>query len=188
MSDAIEIYKGDHAAFDPIGAMRFRAKAMFAKSITRDEFTSMQAQLTRIEEKLSDIKIDNSHLSTEVSAVHAIALEIGTKTYNALAALEAKVDILGAKEIIVTPPSVIITGGPNSKKLILVSQPANSKAIFVAESSDTSIVTVTPAMPGPSTGPNSFIVTEVAPGSAVIRISDNAVPITNTANVNVIAS
>ncbi len=191
MSDAIELYNHDRQS-DPFASFRFKAKSMFAKPITRNEFTTMQAQLSRIEEALQDAKLDRSHLSTEVAAVHSIALEIGNKTYLATASLEEKIayltNAIAAKEIVVTPPSVVITGGPNSKKLIVASQQANSKAIFVAESSDTSVVTVAHVHEPNSLALNSFVITEIRPGSAVIRISDNAVPITNTATVSVTAS
>jgi len=218
MADAIELYNSDRQA-DPFASFRFKAKAMFAKPITRDEFTAMQAQLSRIEEALQAAKLDRSHLSTEVAAVHEIALQIGNNTYTAVASIEKKIEsignldsiealviqmaakfpatfadleekiaLFGSKEIIVTPPSVVITGGPNSKKLIVASQRANSKAIFVAESSDTSVVTVAHVHEPNSLTLNSFIVTEIRPGSAVIKISDNAVPITNTATVSVTAS
>jgi hypothetical protein len=215
MADAIELYNPDRQS-DPFASFRFKAKAMFSKPITRDEFTAMQAQLSRIEEALQDAKLDRSHLSTEVEAVHAIAVEIGNKTYLATASLDEKLKeisetmqmeagvsavvasletkiaylthAIAAKEIVVTPPSVVITGGPNSKKLIVATQQANSKAIFVAESSDTSVVTVAHVHVPNSLMLNSFIITEIRPGSAVIRISDNAVPVTNTATVNVTAS
>lgn len=194
MGEAIELYNQDRHA-DPFASFRFKAKAMFAKPITRDEFTAMQMQLSRIEEMLKDAKLDRSHLSTEVQAVHAIALDIGNNTYAAMAslekniaAIEARIALLGTKEIVVEPSSVVITGGPNSKKLIMASQQANSKAIFVAESSDTSVVTVAPCQVPNTPTLNSFIITEIRPGSAVIRISDNGVPVTNTATVNVTAS
>jgi hypothetical protein len=141
-----------------------------------EKIASLDARMAALEAKIGASVQTTTEISPYVDALQNIAQTLKGAS-NPVHALSVK-----GSAIKIIPSVVNITGGPNSKASITVSDIANPSAIFSAVSSNAGIVTVSPNL---ATG--SFLLTEVREGSAAITIKDNANP-PNTASVNVTAT
>ena len=157
-----------------------------------DTIDQENVALTNVEDAVQKLGTD---LQAEITALQA-AITAGadtTQQVNRLNAIAASLTNLDAKAVAATPvaasaiaisPSIVtLTGGAGANVIIQATEAANPSASFNAASSNTSVVTV-----APGTTAGSFIVTEVAAGTATITINDNATPVANLATVNVTAS
>lgn len=174
----------------------------------------IQAQLNRIEGTLSIMADNQDQLDAGIAAVQTLVTQVGADVAAAIASLEAKIATLGTSavdftpevtsltniantlkavdtsalaanppKITVTPSTVTIIGGIGATATVTAVESANPSASFTASTSNASIVTT-----APGTAAGSFVITEVAAGTATITISDGATPVANLATVSITAS
>jgi hypothetical protein len=195
-----------------IAAIKIQGGRMFGNRITQAQFFELKDQLTRIERTLQIMATDQAALDAGIAAVQTVLDQVATDVPAAIKSLEDKINSLGnsgvdftpeitsltnisntlkaldTQALATNPPSIIITPSSitfnrvGSTANITAAESANPSATFTAQSSDTSIATVSPG-----TVPGSFVVTGVAVGFATITFTDNAKP-ANTASVKVTSS
>jgi hypothetical protein len=134
--------------------------------------TDLQAEFTALKNEIAN-GVDTA---PRLAAIQAIVAQVQGLDASAIANTPVPVSVIA-----VAPGSVSLTG-VGSTETIVASEAANPSASFTASSSNANVATVSPG-----TAPGSFVVTEVAAGTAIIEISDNASP-ANTVNVSVTAS